>query len=75
MITPPDDDRARLDAELVAMGRAQGLAEAVAVVEALAAADQANADAYFAQHRIPGYMSTHRAAAGKDAVAALRKLR
>lgn len=42
-------------------------------LERLADEDQRRADAYYKEHGIPGYMSTHRTAALRDAIATLKK--
>lgn len=54
--------------------RARVLMEAADAVAKLAAEDEARRDAYYREHRIPGYMSTHRAVAGRDAERALRAM-
>lgn len=45
----------------------------IRTLERLAGEDQRRADAYYKEHGIPGYMSTHRAASLRDAIATLKQ--
>ncbi len=65
---------ADLAAQVRARYRAETLREAADLVALLAADDEARNAEYQREHFMPGYMSTHRAAAARDAERRLRAL-